>query len=131
MIASIPNAASVALIRDGQVLLIRRARPPMAGFWTLPGGRREPGEAIADTARREVLEELGLAISALRTLTMVAVGEWTLEVFVAAADDVPPAPSGEIADWRWAGLDDLGGLATTPGLADVLALALRLPPSLA
>ena len=39
-----PNAASVALIDRDKVLLIRRARKPWLGRWSLPGGRLEPGE---------------------------------------------------------------------------------------
>ena len=50
------NAASVALIRKTQLLLIQRARAPMEGLWTLPGGRLEPGETIEACAQREVLE---------------------------------------------------------------------------
>jgi len=51
--------------RDGEpcVLLIRRARRGRnAGQWALPGGRRDPGETLEQTALREFHEELGLAL---------------------------------------------------------------------
>lgn len=41
-------------------MLIRRANPPRAGEWSLPGGRIEPGESEADAALRELMEETGV-----------------------------------------------------------------------
>lgn len=55
-------AVSAAIIRDGKVLVVRRARPPAYGHFTLPGGVVEAGETLAEAAIREVAEETGLAI---------------------------------------------------------------------
>lgn len=44
----------------GQLLLVRRASPPQAGRWSLPGGRVEHGETLAEALEREVQEETGL-----------------------------------------------------------------------
>ncbi len=50
------------VIRDGEVLLVRRAYPPRAGEWSLPGGRLELGESMTDGVRREVREETGIEV---------------------------------------------------------------------
>ena len=50
---------SIAVIRDGRVLLAARANEPMRGVWTLPGGLLEAGESLAEGALRELQEEVG------------------------------------------------------------------------
>ena len=54
-------AASIAVFRGNEVLLVERAKPPRAGLWSLPGGHIEPGETASAAAAREVLEETGIA----------------------------------------------------------------------
>jgi ADP-ribose pyrophosphatase YjhB (NUDIX family) len=52
-----------AVVLDaGRVLLVRRARPPLMGEWSLPGGAVEVGETLAAALQREVLEETGLVV---------------------------------------------------------------------
>lgn len=58
-------AVSVALVRAGKVLLVKRGRPPVKGLYAFPGGRVEPGEDWAEAARRELLEETGLRVERL------------------------------------------------------------------
>ncbi len=52
-------AAGVVCLRGDDVLLVRRARPPLEDQWSLPGGRIEWGERAADAALRELSEETG------------------------------------------------------------------------
>ena len=56
------------VIRDGDVLLVRRAYPPRAGEWSLPGGRIELGESLVDAVRRELLEETGIEVEVGRVV---------------------------------------------------------------
>src|SRR6202048_3047462 len=57
-----PLAVSAVIFRDGQILLVRRARSPGKGFYSLPGGRVEFGESLHAALHREVDEETGLKI---------------------------------------------------------------------
>jgi 8-oxo-dGTP diphosphatase len=59
---------SVAVWRDGEVLLVKRGRAPFAGFWSFPGGGVELGERLEEAARREVREETGIEIVILRQI---------------------------------------------------------------
>lgn len=76
-----------AIVRDGKLLLIRRLRPPEAGFWSLPGGKVDPFETVEATARREIAEELGIELKALSLLCVVdhmADGQhWVAPTFLA------------------------------------------------
>jgi ADP-ribose pyrophosphatase len=51
---------SVALWKDGALLLVKRGREPYAGQWSLPGGRVEFGEPLREAAGRELLEETAI-----------------------------------------------------------------------
>jgi ADP-ribose pyrophosphatase YjhB (NUDIX family) len=52
-----------ALIFEGRsILLVERAKEPLKGYWSLPGGIVEAGEKLDAAIRREVLEETGLEI---------------------------------------------------------------------
>ena len=61
-------AVGVFIIRDGRILLIRRAYEPCAGKWSIPGGTIKLGETTIDALRREVFEELGVRPKSIRLL---------------------------------------------------------------
>ncbi|UQZ87607.1 adenosine nucleotide hydrolase NudE [Paenibacillus konkukensis] len=54
--------ASVSIIQDGKMLVIREGKPAVRYQWNLPSGRIEPGEDIPDAARREAKEETGYEV---------------------------------------------------------------------
>jgi 8-oxo-dGTP diphosphatase len=59
--APIVGVAAV-VVRDAEVLLIRRGREPMLGAWSLPGGALELGETTAEGVAREIFEETGVKV---------------------------------------------------------------------
>jgi len=52
------------VIKEGRVLLVKRAAPPSRGSWAIPGGSLELGETLQSGAEREILEETGIRIRA-------------------------------------------------------------------
>lgn len=61
----------VAVFRPGEVLLIRRGKPPRMGEWSLPGGAQEIGETVFEAAHREVMEETGVSIDDLTLIDVI------------------------------------------------------------
>ncbi len=61
----------VVVCRGGEVLLIRRAKAPRQGQWSLPGGLQELGETVFECARRETREECGIEIEPLEVIGIV------------------------------------------------------------
>ena len=58
-----PMLAVGGVVREqGRVLLVKRANPPSMGQWSIPGGRVELGETLAQAVERELLEETGLRV---------------------------------------------------------------------
>ncbi len=66
----IPGVGVVVLGAKG-VLLVKRAKPPRQGQWSLPGGAQKLGETVFEAARRETLEETGLEIEVLGLIDVV------------------------------------------------------------
>ncbi|HUU46957.1 MAG TPA: A/G-specific adenine glycosylase [Acidobacteriota bacterium] len=67
-------AVACGVIRraDGRILIARRLdHGPLPGLWEFPGGKRNGNETLADTCRREVAEEIGIAIAVGRRLMIV------------------------------------------------------------
>jgi 8-oxo-dGTP diphosphatase len=58
------------VVADGRVLLARRAKPPLLGRWSIPGGTVELGETLQEALVREMVEETGLVVEPLEVLTV-------------------------------------------------------------
>jgi 8-oxo-dGTP diphosphatase len=63
--------AGVVCLRGDEVLLIRRRKAPLAGEWSIPGGRVELGEGVAEAALRELAEETGVTAAILGLIDVV------------------------------------------------------------
>lgn len=122
---------SIAVIRDGRVLLAARANEPMRGVWTLPGGLVEAGESLAAGALRELQEEVGVhaeVVGPSLTPTEIILRDeadrvrhhYVIHPHAALWRAVEPVPGPEALAVRWARLDEIADLTTTPGLIDTL-----------
>ena len=54
--------AGMVVVKEGAVLVLRRAHAPRRGCLDIPGGFMEAGEQIEAAARRELREETGLRV---------------------------------------------------------------------
>lgn len=129
-----PVVAVAAIVYDaqGRVLLVERGRPPGAGLWTVPGGKLEHGETLAQAVAREVREETSLVVEVGALACVVErMGRSpdTDDYHFVILDYVARVIGGTLAagsDVRQARFVDEAELATLPlteGLVDVLQRA--------
>ena len=57
-------AVGAVVIRDHEILLVKRKNPPSQRQWAIPGGRVQLGETLQMAAERETVEETGIIIRA-------------------------------------------------------------------
>ena len=107
--------AGALVVREGKVLLGRRAIDPNRGWWDIPGGFLEFDELPYDGAIREVREETGLQVRPIELIGMwvkpYGLGDhtvWTLNHYYLAevlAGD--PRAADDLAELAWFGPDEL------------------------
>jgi 8-oxo-dGTP diphosphatase len=112
-------------VLDGDLLLVRRGQGPAAGEWSVPGGRVEGGELLAEAVVREVEEETGL-----ECVCGALVG-WVerldddhhfviLDFEVTVLDDSPPRAGDDAAEAAWVPLPEVTERRLVDGLAEFL-----------
>ncbi len=123
----VPCVGAVIHDAHGRLLVIRRGRPPSEGLWSIPGGRVEPHESLADAVQREVREETGLAVIVGQPLGSVElpgvdgdvydVTDFAATVLESGAE---PVAGDDAAEARWVTRPEFEALPKTPGLDDSL-----------
>ena len=126
-------AVSAAIFRDGRVLIVRRARPPAHGLHSRPGGGVELGETLEEAVIREVREETGLAIAPLapvgfrQAIARDTAGRverhFVILPFAARWVAGEIVLNEELAEAHWRKPDEIAGLKTTEGLAEIVTAA--------
>ena len=104
----------VVFVRRGRVFLARRRGAHGEDTWGSAGGHLEFGETLEECARREAMEELGVAVGELRVLCLsniVAYGRHYVDVEflgeIGEQEPVPTAEDGSFGEYGWYPLTDL------------------------
>ena len=128
-------AVSAVVWRAGRLVVVRRARPPAQGLFTLPGGGVEAGETLKQAVERELREETGLIVEPIdlaghrEVIMRDAEGRvarhFVILAFAARWREGELTLNEELAEARWMDAGELAGLPTTEGLAAIVAAALR------
>jgi ADP-ribose pyrophosphatase YjhB (NUDIX family) len=122
-------AVSAAIFREGKILLVRRARSPARGLYSLPGGRVEFGETLHAALHREVREETALEIEIAglagwrEVLPETGGGHYLIMSFAARWVGGDPVLNDELDDFKWLPPEAPGGLRLTDGLEAVIRSA--------
>ncbi|MGE0704725.1 MAG: NUDIX hydrolase [Vicinamibacterales bacterium] len=128
-------SVGAAIVREGQVLLIKRGHPPLQGAWSLPGGRVELGETLHEALAREVLEETGLELTIgpiVEVLDRIdRTGDGRIAYHYVIIDFACRVVGGELAcgsdaaGVRWTRVEELPALGVTPEATAVLTRAVE------
>jgi ADP-ribose pyrophosphatase YjhB (NUDIX family) len=131
----------VVILGPDGVLLIRRAKPPRQGQWSLPGGAQKLGETVFEAARREVLEETGLDVEILGlgdVLDSILPDDagniryhYTLvDVVAVAIGHKPPVSGSDAEEVAWMALEDIAGLGLWTETERIIDLAVEMAAAL-
>ncbi|HEY7352377.1 MAG TPA: NUDIX hydrolase [Terriglobales bacterium] len=133
------------IVENSRVLLIQRAKEPLFGQWSIPGGMLEVGETVREGAEREALEETGLIVRATELLGVFdrivptpdierevsSIGEkrttlyhYVLVDFLCERISGAVTPGGDAADACWFTSADVENLPLPEDTRSVLRLAL-------
>jgi ADP-ribose pyrophosphatase YjhB (NUDIX family) len=126
-------AVSAAIMRNGKVLAVRRARKPALNLYTMPGGVVEAGETLHEAVKREVREETALDIEPValaghrEAIQRDAQGKverhFIIMCFAARWLSGDVVLNEELDDALWLTMPELAGLHTTEGLGEIVATA--------
>ena len=122
---NVEMCVGAVVVNDDCLLLVRRGHGPAAGEWSVPGGRVEPGELLAEAVVRELREETGIDAVCGPFLGWVERIDDThhqviMDFHATAWSDDDPVAGTDAAEARWVPLHEVAELNLVDGLAEFL-----------
>jgi mutator protein MutT len=124
------GVSGIVFNNQKQILLIQRNQPPAMGCWSIPGGKLEAGESLAEACQREIKEETELDVE---VKNIVAVVERRIEGFhyviidylalLVDEETSQPIAQSDVSEARWVSLEQLNDYDLVEGLAEIILRA--------
>jgi 8-oxo-dGTP diphosphatase len=118
-------AVGAVVVDHDRLLLVRRGRGPAQGRWSVPGGRVEAGETLAEAVTRELREETGIegvCGPLLGWAERIDASDHfvILDFEVTVVGDDQPVAGDDAAEAVWVELHDVADLDLVEGVAELL-----------
>ena len=123
------------IVKNDQILVVRRANPPLQGQWSIPGGLVDTGETTKEAVIREIREETSLTIEPLELVEVferiLRDADSRVQYHFVVIDYLCRLVSGEphagtdVSEVRWARFEELNGLGITPETTSVIRKGLE------
>ena len=130
------SGVSVCVVRDGRIVLVKRAKAAARGLWSLPGGHVRFGEELKAAALRELVEETGIEADIVRLLDCIDIinkesdgrvsAHYVLSVYGAVWRAGEPVAASDVSQAQWVAVEELDRFAMTPGTAELIRRAVPL-----
>ena len=111
----------VVVLRNEEVLLVKRKNAPYKGQWSIPGGKQRLGETVTQAAHRELMEETGVEVNELTLIDVIDImvpdeeGEILYHYIVvdyrAYWMSGECSPGDDAQDVKWFNLNKIGSLS--------------------
>jgi 8-oxo-dGTP diphosphatase len=122
-------------VKRDRVLLVERAKTPLKGYWSLPGGVLETGERLEEGIGREVLEETGLVVKPLKVIEIferimrdakgIPEYHYVLIDYLCRVTGGTLAPADDVSRAEWVSRGSLRDYKITEGTLPVIRKAFR------
>ena len=122
-------------MKRDRVLLVERAKSPLKGYWSLPGGVLETGERLEEGIEREVLEETGLKVKPLKVIEIferimrdekgIPEYHYVLIDYFCRVTGGTLTPADDVSRAEWVPRASLGDYKITEGTLPVIQKAFR------
>lgn len=120
------------ILDQGRVVLVKRKFPPLAGEWSIPGGRLEIGETLREAVVREAREETGLTVEPAEVLGVYdrllrddggrILYHYVLIDFLCRRLAGELQAGGDADDARWFSQEEIGKISLVEDTAEVIQL---------
>ena len=127
--------SGVVTNNKGEILIVRRAKSPGKGLWSLPGGAVKLGEKLINALKRELKEECNISIEIKKFLgafdrifldkNEIVRYHYIIIDYLCQTNDKHIQPGSDVDNFAWISLNNINQYTYTAGVKDFLTDGLK------